>query len=382
MKVNYRGKSRYIKGYANIEDFLSCFYISCYSYYLLHNNQIVPNDCLLDEYEEVTLIPIRITKLIDDVLGLCSSDEHCNNVSIRTKPLTKCDLCLVNDAITYKGTYGGPKRILKKYFCTACFINSVEHAVFKAIDANHLINDGDQVLIPISGGKDSIAEAYFIHKYVHMKSISAQVEAYTVTMFNTDYEYNNVKNAVLFCQSNQIKHRIIDISKFMPIHKNYNCYICSSARRYVEKIFIEELQANKVSSGKNYSDKIRHKFFSTLLDTNLESFAPLSEIPDFCTVISPILNLRDYDTALFLKCLGIDYGRHYDEECPYADTSYRRMQTTITEAVNDNFPGLIDHKIQVSAQPVTLSAASYSREHPELNHSEMREYILRALNRV
>ena len=79
----------------------------------------------------------------------------------------------------------------------------------KAMRCYHLIDDGDRVLIALSGGKDSLCLTEFLTRRSRIRMPRFEVEAIHVRMNNIDYE-NDTHWIEQFCNKQDVKLHIID----------------------------------------------------------------------------------------------------------------------------------------------------------------------------
>lgn len=373
MIIKYKNNRINAAKYNSVEDFFHHFFISRYDYLIQLDDKIVPNDYTLGIDQEVSLLPVRNTNLFEHIFS-----QEDNNSSELQSPFccTTCDICHNANAITYTVRLSGIKSNKKIYFCKNCFIKSIERVVSYNIKNFLSAKKSQLILIPVSGGKDGIATAHFINEYRKENDIRLALLAYTIIINGNPYERIGHEHAIKFCQKNNIPHISIDVSSYIK-EQYFNCYLCANIKDYIDKALIDLLQANIIAFGTNYSDKIRHKFFSTLLNTNLAAFQRIYTIDDKCCVVAPLLDLKDCDVFLYLKCKSIDFLEHYKMECPYSENAYRNMQTVVSNMVDDYYPGLIDYKIADCKSNVY--SADINKKLSGINFNEISEYIERII---
>ncbi len=170
------------------------------------------------------------------------------------------------------------------------FLTKVKHAVtdFK------MLEDGDQVAVGISGGKDSMALLYIL--LLLQKSANFKFDLHPITVdlgFGTDYapikEYCDKENLTYTVVPTQIGEIVFDLRM-----ESNPCSLCAKLRRGALHNAALELGCNKVALG-HHSDDLLETFFLNLcytgrfsifkavthLDkTNLWQIRPLVYLPE------------------------------------------------------------------------------------------------------
>jgi tRNA 2-thiocytidine biosynthesis protein TtcA len=182
----------------------------------------------------------------------------------------------------------------------------VAKKVTKAIHDFQLIEDGDRVMVGLSGGKDSWALLQVLHELRQRAPIDFSIVAVNVDSGYRDYKYDVIANT---CQSRGWEYRIehTNIGDVMDDVLEANatpCSLCARLRRGVLYRIAGEVGATKIALGHHADD-----FIETLL-LNLFFAGALKAMPARLVsdngahvVVRPLVYISE------------DEARDYTQEC-------------------------------------------------------------------
>lgn len=185
----------------------------------------------------------------------------------------------------------------------------------KAVDEYHMIEEGDQIAVGVSGGKDSLSllkglcalSKFYTHKF--------KVIAITLDMGfeNVDYEgirkFCNELGVPFFVEKTDIKTVVFDIKK----EKN-PCSLCAKMRRGALNNAAKAHGCNKVALGHHNDDVIETFFLSLLYEGRMSSFSPVTYLNrSGITVIRPLIYISERDIKGFIKTENIKVEKN---PCP------------------------------------------------------------------
>jgi len=230
--------------------------------------------------------------------------------------------------------------------CKFCFIKYFEKKALKNISKYNLIEKGDNILVGVSSGKDSITTLSILHK------LSKERKYFKISALAIDEGikgYRNLKNLKRYCKENKIRLHIINFKdefgytldnlikkfKFMP------CSVCGVFRRYLLNKYARKLKADKLATGHNLDDEAQSIIMNYFRD-NLETSARLGPITGivrdkrFAPRIKPLYFLTEKETALYalLKKYPIKFN-----ECPYSLSTFRAHVRNLLNEFENNHPG-------------------------------------------
>lgn len=191
----------------------------------------------------------------------------------------------------------------------------------KAILQFKLIEPGDKVLLAVSGGKDSLALAYFLgHK---RPSFPIPFELGAVHI-ESDFEGcgKNPAMAELLEQWGVPfeVHRVPIMERLKP-GKTMNCYWCSTQRRMELIRYAGEKGYNKIALGHHMDDMLETFFMNMIYKSELSSMLPKLKYDRYpYTVIRPLAYVKEREIIEFAQKIGILEGAGI---CSYGTTSHR-----------------------------------------------------------
>jgi tRNA(Ile)-lysidine synthase TilS/MesJ len=208
-----------------------------------------------------------------------------------------------------------------------------------------LIEEGDRLLVGLSGGKDSIT---LIHLLKHMQRhapFDFEFKAVTVSYGMPGESYEALKK---HCEEHDIPYEIYETNIFEvaqdTIRENSSfCSYFSRMRRGALYTRAQEGGYNKVALGHHLDDAAESFFMNMLYNGTLRSMAPIYKSSKGFYVIRPLLWVRERQTRAFAEENGIvTIG---DEACPAMAMKVkmphaRESTKMMLEAWEEKFPDL------------------------------------------
>ena len=201
----------------------------------------------------------------------------------------------------------------------------------KALGQYQLIDEGDNILVGLSGGKDSLCLLEFLARRSHILKPRFSVEALHVRMDNIHYE-TDTSYLQQFCADLGVPLHIVTTSFPSPTPSKFAddtqrkkdkspCFLCSWQRRKQMFNIAQELKCTKIALGHHQDDIIHtvlmnltfHGHFSTMPAKLAMRKMPL-------TIIRPLCLCRESDILAYAK--QRDYKKQL-KQCPYERASHR-----------------------------------------------------------
>ena len=214
--------------------------------------------------------------------------------------------------------------------------------IVRAVVEFGLIDDGDKILIGVSGGKDSLL---LIHALATLKERSKKkfsLHALTIDpKFSDDFSKQiiRVKN---LCNELEISHevRAVDIAGMIREQNNKNpCYTCAYFRRAAVNRYANEIGANKVAYAHHLDDAVETFFMSLLSSGQLTTFQPKTFLDRTnLTVIRPLIYVRESEIKNFTQ--GFDIVK---SPCPFDGLTNRQRIKNLIVTLEKDFPDLFNH---------------------------------------
>ena len=191
----------------------------------------------------------------------------------------------------------------------------------KALVKYSLIDDGDKILVGLSGGKDSLCLLELLAKRSRIHRPSFSVEAVHVRMENISYA-TDTTYLLSFCLSLGVPLHIVTtrFDDTIPTKKP-KCFLCSWHRRKEMFNLAQSLHCNKIALG-HHNDDILHTALMNLTFQGHFSTMPaklqMRKMP--LTIIRPLCLVEEKDIREWAEL------RHYEKQtklCPYETVSHR-----------------------------------------------------------
>ena len=204
----------------------------------------------------------------------------------------------------------------------------------KAFVTYHLIEDGDHILVALSGGKDSLCLLEMLGKRAKIDKPQFRVEAIHVRMENIAYE-TSTDYLQHFCDELGVSLHIVTTS-FKPSDHKPPCFLCSWNRRTQMFNLAQELGCNKIALGHHQDDllhtSLMNLFYQGRFDT-MPALLKMRKMP--LSIIRPLCLVEETDIRRYAELRG------YEKQvklCPYEKDSHRDDMRTLFENIQQQNP--------------------------------------------
>jgi tRNA 2-thiocytidine biosynthesis protein TtcA len=176
------------------------------------------------------------------------------------------------------------------------------HYINKGINEFNLIQEGDRVMVCLSGGKDSFTLLYLLNQLKIRSNYKFSIFAFTLDQSQPGWNDQALKNWLL---DHEIEYEILTqdtysiVKEKIPEGKTY-CSLCSRLRRGIIYRYAEEKGFNKIALGHHRDDLIRTLLMSILYNGEIRSMPPklLSDNKKH-VVIRPLVYCQENDIRQF-----------------------------------------------------------------------------------
>ena len=185
----------------------------------------------------------------------------------------------------------------------------------------HLIDDGDRVLVALSGGKDSLCLLDLLAQRQRIFMPRFSIEAIHIRMENIDYE-TDTHYLEDFCRQRNVNLHVVNTSFDASSDKRKSpCFLCSWNRRKQMFNLAQEIGCNKIALGHHMDDLIHtalmNECFQGRFDT-MPVFLQMKKMP--LAIIRPLCLCHESDIKAYAEQEGYQKQRKL---CPYEKDSYR-----------------------------------------------------------
>ena len=190
----------------------------------------------------------------------------------------------------------------------------------KAIEDYSLIDDNDNILIAVSGGKDSLT-LLTVLKYLQKRApIKFNLIA---TYIKTELTKNKkiIKTLTDIFQKMEIEYRISE-TKVLDENNKTNCFWCSWNKRKVLFELADELGCNKIALGHHKDDIVETILMNMIYKGEISTMNPRQEMfRARLTIIRPLCYVEEEMIEDFSKEQDFPKNLH---KCPYAKDTKRK----------------------------------------------------------
>ncbi|MFX0032417.1 MAG: ATP-binding protein [Candidatus Hodarchaeota archaeon] len=240
----------------------------------------------------------------------------------------KCSFC-DKSAFTFRRHSG-------QYLCKDCFLKSIEKIIARTISKYNMLKPRDQIVIGLSGGKDSITLMYNLIKIQKRIFKPRLLIAITVDEGIEGYREKTIKFAKNFCREYDIPQEIVSfkerfgvtldeivrIKKKSPDYK-YACNYCATIRRRLLNDVAKEMGASIIALGHNLTDicetflmnilckrinLIGYQFFNKEMSEKIRNH--------YIRKILPLMRLPEDEISLYVQIKNFEL---YSSHCPYRE---------------------------------------------------------------
>jgi tRNA 2-thiocytidine biosynthesis protein TtcA len=196
-----------------------------------------------------------------------------------------------------------------------------------------LIDDGDRLLVGLSGGKDSFM---LMHLLDHLSRCAPVEFTFEAATFDPGFENFNVEKIAEYCRIHNWKHHVVKMNIPEIIAEksmeDAPCVLCSRLRRGKLYGLARELSCNKLALGQHLDDVITSFMMSLCRGQGITSMAPkvVPQDPEHPVIIRPL--------ALVTEELIINCAKQMDFP---EKTGFCRYENTVKTGDRAAFSALI-----------------------------------------
>ena len=230
--------------------------------------------------------------------------------------------------------------------------------VRKACEKYNMIEEGDTILVGVSGGKDSIALLYslcemrrFYPKHFNVSAISVNMQFESIDMPKMDYSF--IEN---ICKEYDVPYHIekTDIAEiiFKERKESNPCSLCSRMRRGALCSYAEKKGITKLALGHHFDDAVETFIINLFFEGRLGCFSPVSKMEDTgVTVIRPLIETKESTIRYFISSNKIDILKN---SCPEDKNSERENIKQLLNNLERNNKGL-KHRIMCAMEKGSIN---------------------------
>jgi len=241
----------------------------------------------------------------------------------------------------------------------------------RALSDYAMITSEKDILLGISGGKDSLLLAYLLTQMKSRSPVKFRLSAITVDLGGdsgfTDGDLETMEKYLggLGIPYRVVRTHIADIVTEYP-HGKTACSMCANLRRGAIYKTANEMGFDTVALAHHLDDAIETLFLNMFYQSSLRCFEPKTFLTRRkVTVIRPLVYIPEQDIVRTAKKLDLPV---VPAKCPVAGTTNRQAMKELVKQLSSQIPGFRNHMRSVLKRVWAIQmqgAASPSDWEPE-----------------
>lgn len=184
-----------------------------------------------------------------------------------------------------------------------------------------LLQDGDRILIALSGGKDSLELVRLMGERSRIFKPRIHVEAAHVIMDNIPYQTDRSYLQDFCCQAGVNLHLLHSSFDEATDRRKTKCFLCSWNRRKTLFEFARDNNFNKVALGHHMDDFLATLLLNMTYEGSFNSMTPMLAMEHYpITIIRPLCLVHEADIRVFAQNQGFHGMKTL---CPYEEKTRR-----------------------------------------------------------
>lgn len=193
--------------------------------------------------------------------------------------------------------------------------------MLKAIVSYSLIDDGDRILVGLSGGKDSLCLVDLLAERMKILKPKFSVEALHIRMENIHYE-SDTTYLEQFCESRGVRFRVATAAFDASTDTRKSpCFLCSWNRRKQLFNIAQAEGFNKIALGHHQDDLVHTAMMNLFFEGSFSTMPARLQMRKMpLTIIRPLCMISEADLKLYAE---MNDFQKQTKLCPYETDSFR-----------------------------------------------------------
>ena len=203
-----------------------------------------------------------------------------------------------------------------------------------------LIEDGDHILIGLSGGKDSLALTEFLGRRAQIYKPHFRVTALHVRVKERDY-HTDLSYLEAFCAEANVPLIVRDVEIKGGESADTNpCFLCSWYRRKALFNVAQELGCNKIAFGHHRDDVVQTLLMNLIYQGTFATMPPILQMDKMpLQIIRPLCLIDEADLVTYAAMRGY---QKQTKLCPFEHVSSREKVKELLAQIKNLNPEAVD----------------------------------------
>jgi tRNA 2-thiocytidine biosynthesis protein TtcA len=209
----------------------------------------------------------------------------------------------------------------------------IRSLVGKAIHRYGLIQEGDRILVGVSGGKDSLSLLRLLHE--RGKRVPVHYELFPVHI-DLGFDSSRVEIVKHFLDTQGLPYHIeftdIGVKANSAENRENPCFLCSWERRKCLFHIANRFKCNKIALGHHKDDIIETLLLNIFYSAEISTMLPLQTLfKGKITLIRPLALLEEKKIERFAREMGLPFG---SGGCPSSGKTKRKVVKDLIESLS------------------------------------------------
>ncbi|MFH1563470.1 MAG: ATP-binding protein [Nitrospirota bacterium] len=194
----------------------------------------------------------------------------------------------------------------------------------KAIKDYDMIQDGDRIIVAVSGGKDSLTLLELLRDRQRYAPIKFEIIPVHI---KTDFQNIDVERLERYFKENNYEYHIKPLNLLQGNDK-IKCFYCAFSRKRILFDLATEIGANKIAVAHHKDDILETFFLNLIFHSEIGTMTPVEKFFGGRTwIIRPLMYIEEKDLEKFANGYNLPV-LYFD--CPYQGGKRKFMKNLLT----------------------------------------------------
>ncbi len=192
----------------------------------------------------------------------------------------------------------------------------------KAINKYGMIKEGDEVLLAVSGGKDSLALALALSLRLKWLPVKYKLRALMINWIEHPIPFEYRDKLRTYFEDLGIDFTLVDEKQFpTSFDGDFNCYLCSRNRRRILFQYADQHNARLIAMGHHLDDLVETSIMNLCFRARFSTMLPVQEFFEGkMHIIRPMIEVHENVTRRLSEVYDLPTVKPV---CPYDQTNIR-----------------------------------------------------------